>query len=217
MTMFKVNVNMNEAQAPGGTFEPLPVGEYLCEILAADVKPTSTPGRNLIQIQLRVEEPADFRNRRIFDRRNIPLDTEGPESFVAQRLRELFDAVPGCFDFETGAGDTDMMVNQRVMVKTRNEADNRPDHAGEVQTRVAKIYVPQDASTNTSAPAEAPAEAPAPVAAPVAAAPVAKPAPAKAAPKPAPAKAPVKAAPVAATAPVQRSPFRRPAGMPQPQ
>lgn len=210
MTQFKVSVNMNDAQAPNNSFEPLPVGEYLCEILSADVKNTSIPGRNQIVISLRVEEPADFRNRRIFDRRNLPLDNEGPETFVAQRLRELFDAVPGSFDFETGAGDTDMMVNQRVMVRTRNEADNRPDHQGEFQTRVARIYAPQDAaSENTTAPEaeEAPAAA-----APAPAKPApAKPAPAKApAAKPAPAKAPAKVAAPAA-APVARSPFRRPA------
>lgn len=211
MTQFKVSTNMNDVQAPSNSFEPLPVGEYLCEILSADVKPTSTPGRNQIVISLKVEEPVDFRNRRIFDRRNLPLDNEGPESFIAQNLRELFDAVPGSFDFETGAGDTDMMVNQRVMVRTRNTPDSRPDHAGELQTRVARIYAPQDpAAENTTAPEETPTEAPAAAPAAPAKAPAKAATPVKAPAKPAPAKAPAKVAAPAA-APVARSPFRRPA------
>ena len=212
MPIFKVNVNMNDAQAPNSTFEPLPPGEYLCEIIGVDVKSTATAGRNMIVLQLKVDEPVEYRNRRIFDRRNLPLENEGPEHFTAQRLRELFDAVPGSFDFETGEGNTDVMLNQHVMVKTRNEADNRPDHAGEMQTRVLRIYAPQD-TANTTAPAEAaPAEAPAAPAP----KPAKAPAPVKAPATAAPAKAPAKA-PVAAPAPTARSPFRRPANIPNPQ
>jgi len=209
---FKVNINMNDAQAPSGSFEPLPPGEYLIEVLSAEVKPTATPGRNLIVLQFKVEEPAEFRNRRIFDRRNLPLDTEGPESFVAQRLKELFDAFPGTFDYDTGSGDTDMMVGMRAMIRTRNENDNRPDHAGEVQTRVQRIYLPQDESTNTSeVPVEAPVEAPKAAAKPATV--PAKPAAPKPVSKPALATKPA----AVATAPVQRSPFRRPANIPTPQ
>lgn len=220
MTIFKVNINMNNAQAPSDAFEPLPPGEYFCEVLSAEPKPTSKPGRNLIEIVLRIEEPVDFRNRRIFDRRNLPLDNEGPETFVAQRLRELLDAIPGCFDFETGEGNTDVMVGQHVMVRTRNELDNRPEHAGELQTRVMRMYVPQDASgAAASAPAEETSPAPAPAVA-------TSTAPAATAPKPAPARAPARLAlakpvpvktPAKVAAPIQRSPFRRPAGAPQPQ
>lgn len=186
---FKINVNMNDVQAPAG-LDPLPPGEYLVEVISAEVRPTSTPGRNQIVLQYRVEEPVEYRNRRIFDRRNLPLENEGPESFVAQRLRELFDAFPGCYDYETGTGDTDLMVGMRAMIRVRHEKDNRAGHENEVQARVARVYLPQDASEAQVV--QKPAPAPTPASA------------AKTQAKPAPAK------PAQTAAPVHRSPFRRP-------
>jgi pyruvate/2-oxoglutarate dehydrogenase complex dihydrolipoamide acyltransferase (E2) component len=213
MAIFKVGFSMANVQSPSDSFDPLPPGEYLCEILAADVKNTATAGRNQIAVQLRVVEPSEYANRRIFDRRNLPVESEGPESFVAQRLRELFDAVPGSFDFETGEGNTDMMLGQTVCVKTRNE--NRKNKDGTVidppiiDCRVLKMYAPQSgdvAETPAAEVAETPAEEP------KKAAPAPKPAAAKPpAAKPAAPKAAAPAAkPAAAAAPTQRSPFRRP-------
>lgn len=205
MTIFKVTVPMGDVQAPTSTgFDPLPVGEYQCEILEADVKQTATQGRSQLALVLRVAD-GEFANRRIFDRRNIPIEGEGPDNFLTQKFREALDAVPGCFDFETGNLITENMVGATVMVKTRNEADKRPGYEGNVQTRVAKIYTPQDPEAvqaeAPAAPAAAPKPAPAPAVKPKAAA-----------PKPAAPKATHAVAAPAATAPVARSPFRRPAG-----
>jgi len=202
MAIFKVGTNMADARPPSG-FDPLPPGEYLCEIHSAELKNTSTPGRNMIKLTLRVVE-GEFVNRRIFDNRNLPIGDEGPDSFIAQKLRELFDAVPGSYDYEAQAGDTDALVGRQVTISTKNEARKNKDKTPVVpeilDTRVLAIYNPE-AVPEVETPAEAPAE------------------PAKAAA--APAKAPAKVAPVAAkavakpaaapaaAAPVQRSPFRR--------
>ena len=209
MAIFKVSTNMADAHAPSG-FDPLPPGEYLCEIHAAELKPTSTPGRNMIKLTLRVAD-GEFTNRRIFDNRNFPLPDEGPDSFIAQKLRELFDAVPGSYDYEAQAGDTDALVGAQVTVSTKNEARKNKDKTPMVpeilDTRVTAMYNPE-AVPETAAPAETPAEpAPAPAPAKAAAAPAK--APAKPAAAPAKPAAKPAAALAAAAAPVQRSPFRR--------
>jgi hypothetical protein len=220
--LFKVSANMNEATAPSGTFEVLPPGEYLTEVLDVDLKQTSTPGRMMIVIQLRVLEPSEFNNRRIFDRRNLLIEGEGPETFMAQKLRELFDAFPGCYNFETNEGDTDMLKGRQVTIRVKNEKDNRDDHKGEMQSRVAQYYPPAEegaANVEAAPVTEAPAET---AAAPAPAAPASTPRKAPAAVKPAtapavaaPRKAPAAVKPAVAAAPAaaKPGPFRRPAGM----
>jgi len=204
MTIFKLPGDLKNASAPDNKFDALPVGEYPVEVVSTDLKPTQTPGRNQIVLQLRVLD-GDFKNRQVWERINLPIESEGPESFIYQRLKELSDAVPGAFDLERGTGDTESLKGAQFMIKTRNEKDNRPGYEDNVRTRVGRMYLPQEeeaaATENTEAePVEEAPAAPAPKAKAVAAPAV---------------KAPVAAAPAPATpapaAPVKRSVFRRPA------
>lgn len=188
MATFKVNVNLNNTPMPSG-FDPLPPGEYICEVTEAEVKQSSKPGRSMIALRLRVQYPEDYAGRLVFDRRNLPIEGEDESHFVSQKLRELFESMPGVCNYETGEGDTDAMVGQTVCIITKNEnrkgADGKP--TGDIDTRVTKIYAPE-AAAQAEAPAPPPPKAPQP---------------------PKKANAPAPAAPAKPPATTQRGPFRR--------
>lgn len=74
------------------SFEPLPPGEYVVEVVDSDVKPTKASDGAYIALQLRVVE-GDFENRRIFTNINHRNPNPKAQAIGERQLAQLCTAV----------------------------------------------------------------------------------------------------------------------------
>jgi hypothetical protein len=89
--MTKLDFNAEEYE-PLGTFDPLPVGEYLVVISASEMKETKTGRGKYLQLVYDVVD-GEFQGRRVFDRLNLVNENETAQKIAQQALSAICRAV----------------------------------------------------------------------------------------------------------------------------
>ncbi|MGE0378965.1 MAG: DUF669 domain-containing protein [Planctomycetaceae bacterium] len=67
--MVSLNFNAQDVE-PNDSFDPLPSGDYLCVIVASDLKPTKSGNGSFLELELEVIE-GPYKGRKLWDRLNL--------------------------------------------------------------------------------------------------------------------------------------------------
>ena len=89
--MPELNFNSDEVE-PVGSFEPLPVGEYLVMITASEKKPTKDGTGEYLQFTYDVLD-GEYKGRHLFDRLNIRNPSETAEKIAKGSLSAICHVV----------------------------------------------------------------------------------------------------------------------------
>ncbi len=97
--MAAINFDSNSVE-PAGSFEPLPIGEYVVLISATEIKPTSkdkekpeSEQKNKYLLLTYDVVDGDFKGRLIFDRLNIMNENEKAQEIAQRSLSAICRAV----------------------------------------------------------------------------------------------------------------------------
>lgn len=91
MAEFPEDFNPAEVPEDDRSFEPLPAGDYLMQIIESDIKPTKTGGEQLVLTLEVMDGP--FSNRRVWDRLNIKNQNADAQRIAQRSLADLCLAV----------------------------------------------------------------------------------------------------------------------------
>lgn len=91
MVDFPEDFNPNEVPEDDRSFEPLPAGDYLMQVIESDIKDTKTGGQQLVLTMEVLEGP--FSNRRVWDRLNIRNQNADAQRIAQRGLADLCLAV----------------------------------------------------------------------------------------------------------------------------
>lgn len=91
MAEFPEDFNANDVPEDDRSFEPLPAGDYLMQVIESDIKPTKTGGEQLV-LTLEVLE-GTHSNRRVWDRLNIKNQNADAQRIAQRALADLCLAV----------------------------------------------------------------------------------------------------------------------------
>ena len=83
----ELNFNSDEVE-PIGSFEPLPVGDYLVVISASEKKPTKTGMGEYLQLTYDVID-GEYKGRKLFDRLNIRNENETAQAIAQASLSAI--------------------------------------------------------------------------------------------------------------------------------
>ncbi len=83
--------NPNEVPEDDRSFEPLPAGDYMMQVIESDIKPTKTGGDQLVLTLEVIEGPMS--NRRVWDRMNIRNQSADAQRIAQRALADLCLAV----------------------------------------------------------------------------------------------------------------------------
>lgn len=89
--MAHIEFDANEYE-PMGSFDPLPVGEYLVVISDSDIKPTSKGTGKYLQLVYDVID-GEYQGRKLFDRLNIINESETAQKIGKSQLSAICRAV----------------------------------------------------------------------------------------------------------------------------
>lgn len=89
--MAHIEFDANEYE-PMGSFEPIPVGEYLVVISGSDIKPTTKGTGKYLQLVYDVID-GEYLGRKLFDRLNIINDNETAQKIAKSQLSAICRAV----------------------------------------------------------------------------------------------------------------------------
>lgn len=141
---------------PTNTFDPLPVGDYLCMIVESDIKPTKSGTGHYAQFTLQVID-GQYEGRKIWDRINIHNTNATAQEIGQRQLSALCHAV-GVLQVQDTAELHDKPFIAQLVIKSD------PQYGPQNEVKGYK-------AAGGQAPRPAPAPAPAaPAAAPAAAA-----------------------------------------------
>lgn len=106
--------SFNPNDVPESNYDPLPDGEYVVEVVAADLMPTSTGGQ---RINMRYEVITGAKQgRNIFENLNVVNSNEKAQLIAYQTLAKICKAI----GIEK-AIDTNDFIGKRMIVKTKIE------------------------------------------------------------------------------------------------
>jgi hypothetical protein len=91
MVDFPESFNPNEVPEDDRSFEPLPAGDYLMQVIDSDIKDTKTGGQQLVLTLEVLEGP--YSNRRVWDRLNIRNQNADAQRIAQRGLADLCLAV----------------------------------------------------------------------------------------------------------------------------
>lgn len=91
MAEFPEDFNANDIPEDDRSFEPLPAGDYLMQVIESDIKPTKTGGEQLVLTLEVIDGP--FSNRRVWDRLNIKNQNADAQRIAQRALADLCLAV----------------------------------------------------------------------------------------------------------------------------
>jgi hypothetical protein len=89
--MVELNFDANEVE-PLGSFEPLPVGEYVVVIESTEMKDASTGRGQYLQLVYNVID-GDFKGRKLFDRLNLVNESTQAQEIAQRALSSICRAV----------------------------------------------------------------------------------------------------------------------------
>ena len=89
--MVELNYNAEEVE-PLGSFEPLPVGDYVVVIESSEMKEASTGKGKYLQLVYNVID-GDHKGRKLFDRLNIVNESEQAQTIALRALSSICRAV----------------------------------------------------------------------------------------------------------------------------
>jgi hypothetical protein len=89
--MAELNFNAEEYE-PMGSFDPLPVGEYVVVIESSEKKPASTGKGEYLQLVYNVID-GEYQGRRLFDRLNIENESEQAQTIARRALSSICRAI----------------------------------------------------------------------------------------------------------------------------
>lgn len=89
--MAELNFNAEEYE-PMGSFEPLPIGEYVVVIESSEKKPASTGKGEYLQLVYNVID-GEYQGRKIWDRLNIVNDSEQAQTIARRALSSICRAI----------------------------------------------------------------------------------------------------------------------------
>jgi len=89
--MTELNFDANEVE-PLGSFEPLPVGEYVVVIESSEKKDASTGKGEYLQFVYNVID-GEYKGRKLFDRLNIVNESEQAQTIARRALSSICRAV----------------------------------------------------------------------------------------------------------------------------
>jgi len=89
--MVQLNFDANEVE-PLGSFEPLPVGEYIVVISSSEMKDASTGRGQYLQLVYDVIE-GDYKGRKLFDRLNLVNESTQAQEIAQRALSSICRAV----------------------------------------------------------------------------------------------------------------------------
>jgi hypothetical protein len=89
--MATLNFNAEDVE-PLGSFEPIPIGEYLVVISASEIKDTKEKKGKYLQFTYDVIE-GDYKNRKLFDRLNIMNENETAQKIAQRALSSICRSV----------------------------------------------------------------------------------------------------------------------------
>jgi hypothetical protein len=91
MAGFPEDFNPAEVPEDDRSFEPLPAGDYLMQVIESDIKPTKTGGDQLVLTLEVLDGP--YANRRVWDRLNIKNNNPDAQRIAQRALADLCLAV----------------------------------------------------------------------------------------------------------------------------
>jgi hypothetical protein len=129
----KIKYNVKGVESRSGNMEPIPKGTYECEVeTCVAAKPKDKDER--IEVVYVVCD-GDYKGRKLFD--YINLESEA----AAWKLRQFLETFGLVTDKkEAGDFDPEKLVGEKLMVRVTHQVDKRPDHEGEVQSRVGGTF-----------------------------------------------------------------------------
>lgn len=92
MAEFPEDFNPAEVPEDDRSFEPLPAGDYLMQVIESDIKPTKTSGGEQLVLTLEVMD-GPYSNRRVWDRLNIRNQNADAQRIAQRSLADLCLAV----------------------------------------------------------------------------------------------------------------------------
>jgi hypothetical protein len=129
----KIKFNVKGVETRSGYGEPIPKGMYKCDIETCVV--TKPEGKDERIEVVYVIADGDHKGRKLFD--YINLESEA----AAFKVREFLEAVGIVTDKkEMGSFEPEKLVGDQVMIRVAHQADTRPEHAGEIQSRVGSTH-----------------------------------------------------------------------------
>ncbi|MFQ5733104.1 MAG: DUF669 domain-containing protein [Planctomycetaceae bacterium] len=149
--MARLNFNANEVE-PNEAFDPLPSGDYLCVIVASDMKPTKSGNGAFLELELEVID-GPFKGRKLWDRLNLHNPNETAVKIAKGTLSTICRAV-GVERVADSCELHDRPLICKVRVEKRIDIDDF--------TNVVKGYKKRP-NAPSAAPAPAAPAAPAPV------------------------------------------------------
>lgn len=147
------------AVEPRDNFDPLPIGNYIAEIIESDVVETKARTGQMVKLTWKITE-GDFEGRRIWDQINFRNQNETAQKIGQQALAELCAAcgVRGPLD------DTEHLHGMPVRIKVKM---SKPQQGFDPKNEISG-YAPYDAAsapapaTRAAAPAQQRQSAPPP-------------------------------------------------------
>ncbi len=92
MAEFPEDFNPSDVPEDDRSFEPLPAGEYLMQVIESDLKDTKTSGGQQLVLTIEVID-GPFSNRRVWDRLNIRNQNADAQRIAQRSLADLCLAV----------------------------------------------------------------------------------------------------------------------------
>jgi hypothetical protein len=86
-------INFNTEDAPESDFEPIPAGEYACQIIQTEMKDTKAGDGQYLECRVQVVEDGDYQGRLLFERFNLVNPNETAVRIAQRQLKELCEAV----------------------------------------------------------------------------------------------------------------------------
>jgi hypothetical protein len=158
----------------GGSYEPIPDGDYDLKVVEATAVTTST-GKASFKLKSQVQTPGPYQNRLIWDQLTISPENKNALNIFFAEMSAL--GVPK--EFFTNNNPTNAQIESTLINRQYRAKIHTETYQGKQSNKIKQYYVTQAAATAAATPfappaAPAPAPAPAPaVAPPVAEAPVA--------------------------------------------
>jgi len=107
--MAELGFQFKSEEVEGGSFEPLPEGEYVCMFTESEVKDTKAGTGQFIEMKMEVVE-GDKAGRTLFERLNIKNPSEKAVEIAYQTLKKICEAVG-----KPNIQDTDELNNIRFV------------------------------------------------------------------------------------------------------